>query len=270
MSVSPVVAQPPADMVMPQTPQLIFMVFVHLPFVVLLGFAIAAYLRHRTPVPLLFMAGGAVAAVFEPIVDVLGMCFFPRPGQWVGLELFDRPVPVFMWAVYSWFVGGQAFLLWQRMQRGSLTGRGLWTFWGISWGVNAVLELPGLLMGVYTYYGAQPFEVLGFPLWWPAINATMPVVAAFLAHKLWPHLAGWRVLMIVPIVPMADGMTNGAIGWPVWGALNTDLGYPATYPAALVTFALAGLTVWAVTRGLPIRTAAPLPAADDRSEPVSV
>lgn len=270
MANGPAFPQPPAGMVMPQTPQLIFLVFVHIPFVVLLALAVRAYVKDRSVAPLFFLAGGAFATVFEPIVDVLGLCFFPREAQWVGLEILGRPVPVFMWAVYSWFIGGQAFLLWQAMRRGILTRRRLWQFWGIAWVVNAALELPGLLMHVYTYYGAQPFEVFGFPLWWPAINATMPIAAAFAAHQLWPHLTGWRVLAIVPLVPMADGLINGAIGWPVWATLNTNVGYPGTYPAAMVTFALAAFTVWIITRGLPESTAKSTRTAGEPANAVRV
>jgi hypothetical protein len=251
------VPQPPVDMVMPPLQQTIFTVLVHIPFVILLGLAIRVYLRDRSPVPMLFMAGGLLATFMEPVVDVLGLCYFPRTGQWVGLETFGRPIPAFMWAVYSWFVGGQAFLFWRWMQRGTLTRHRMWQVWGITWLVNAVLELPGLLMGVYTYYGAQPFSVFGFPLWWPAINATMPVVAAYAVHRLWPHLTGAKVLFIVPLVPMADAMTNGALGWPVWNALNTGLGYAGTYPAALATFGLGVLAIWAITRGLPARRPEP-------------
>lgn len=247
------VAQPPTSMTMPAVGQTIFMIFVHIPWVVLFGYALHALIRHHSPVPLLFLAGGVFATFFEPIVDVLGMCFFPRDGQWIGLTSFDRPVPIFMWAVYSWFVGGQAFLWWRSMRRGTLTRGMVWRMWLLTWVVNAVLETPGLLMKVYTYYGKQPFDFWGFPLWWPAVNATMPLVAAYAAYRLWPHLTGWRVLAIIPIVPMADGLANGAIAWPIWTALNTGAGYVVTYLAGAVTIGLGCLVVWVIGVGFPSR-----------------
>jgi hypothetical protein len=244
--------QPPWDMVMNQTGQTVFTVFVIIPWVVLLALAGRALVRDRSAAPLLFMLGGMCSIVMEPVVDVMGMCFFPIHGQWVGLETFaGRPVPIFMWPVYSWFVGGQAFLLWRTLQRGTLTGPRLWRHWLTAWGVNIVLETPGVLMGVYTYYGAQPFNLWGLPLWWPAVNATMPVVAAFGVHKSWPHLRGWRLLAIVPLVPMADGLVNGGLAWPTWSALHSDVGYAATYPASILTIALAALAIWVLTNHLP-------------------
>ena len=48
----------------------------------------------------------------------------------------------------------------------------------------------------------------------------MPIVAGFLVYKLTPHLTGAKVLLIIALVPVADGATNGAIAWPVWTALE--------------------------------------------------
>jgi hypothetical protein len=252
------IAQPPSGLEMSAVGQTIFTIAVTIPWVVLFIVALRIWRRDHTPVPLLFMVGGALCILFEPIVDVLGMCWFPRINQWVGLEVFGRPIPVFMWPVYSWFVGGQAFLFWRAFQRG-MTRRSLWRWWLILMAVNVALESPGILMNVYTYYGPQPFNPWGLPLWWLAANATMPIVAAYLVHKLYPDLTGAKVLLIILLVPMADGATNGAISWPVFTALNTQLGFWATYPAAIATFGLAALVVWVLTRGLPVDGAAPGP-----------
>lgn len=245
------VPEPPWDMVMPPTAQLVFTVAVMLPWFVLTAMALRALIRDRQPVPLLFMIGGAFCIVFEPIVDVMGMVFFPIEGQWVGIHTFaGRPVPIFMWPVYSWFVGGQAFLFWQTMQRGTLTEAKVWKHWLIGWGVNIVLETPPLWAGVYTYFGPHPFNFWGLPLWWPAVNATMPLIAAFIVHKCWPHLGGWKVLYVIPIILMADGLVNGALAWPVWSALHSGYGYGLSYPAGLLTLALSALAIWLLAKGV--------------------
>jgi hypothetical protein len=263
------IAQPPVGLHMSATGQTIFTIAVTIPWVVLTVVAFRVWRREGTPVPLLFLIGGALCIVFEPIVDILGMCFFPRANQWVGLEVLGRPIPMFMWPVYSWFVGGQAFLFWRAFEKGMTRDR-LWRWWLVLMGVNVLLESPGILMHVYTYYGAQPFNPWGLPLWWLAVNGTMPIVAAFLVHKLLPHLTGAKLLLIVALVPMADGATNGAIAWPMWTALNTRLGMWATYPAALATFGLATLAIWVVTRGLPVRAAVPVPGISITREPARV
>jgi hypothetical protein len=252
------IAQPPVGLHMSPTGQTIFTIAVTIPWIVLTVVAFRVWRREGSPVPLLFMIGGAVCILFEPIVDVLGMCFFPRANQWVGIETFGRPIPLFMWPVYSWFVGGQAFLFLRAFQKGMTRDR-LFRWWLILMGVNVLLESPGILMKVYTYYGAQPLNPWGLPLWWLVVNATMPIVAAFVVYKLLPYLTGARVLLIVALVPMADGATNGAIAWPMWTALNTRLGFWATYPAAAITFALGALLVWGLTRALPVDAVAAAP-----------
>jgi hypothetical protein len=57
---------------------------------------------------------------------------------------------------------------------------------------------------------------------------------------------------------IADGITNGGIAWPVWIALGTDIGYLVTYPAALLTFCLAALTIWGIATQLPEKVLLPM------------
>jgi hypothetical protein len=72
----------------------------------------------------------------------------------------------------------------------------------------------------------------------------MPIVGAALIYRLRPRLNGWAILAVIPIVPMADALTNAAAGFPLWVALNTRLGYGWTYPVGTVTCLLAVLVVW--------------------------
>lgn len=244
--------EPPWEMAMPQGWQTLYTIAVTIPWMVFIFIAVRRYFQVRDVAPALFLIGGLCCTIMEPIVDVMGMCFFPVDGQWVGFETFEgRPIPIWMFPIYSWFVGGQAYLLWRRMQKGTLTNTGLFKHWFIAWGVNIILETPGLLVGVYTYYGPHAFNFWGLPLWWPSVNATMPVIAAFIIHKSWVHIQGWKLLTIIPILPIADGLVNGGVAWPTWSALHSGNGLAATYPAAVLTIALGMLSVWLVSNGLP-------------------
>jgi hypothetical protein len=148
--------------------------------------------------------------------------------------------------VYAWFVGGQAFLLYWLFKRG-VTTRQLFLFWvGIAL-VNAAVEIPGLWIHVYAYYGDHPFTVLRFPLWWVFCNTLMPMTAATFAYKLGPVLRGWRLAMLIPLVPMSDGLANGAVSWPTWLALNSGHGYALTYPAAFVSLGLSAIAVYVLS-----------------------
>jgi hypothetical protein len=241
------VPQPPSHMVMPATAQAVFTLFIFAPLGVAIGIAIRNLVRGDGPLLLFCLIGGAVAAVFEPIVDVLGLVYFPRSGSWVAFETMGRPVPLLIAFVYPWYVGGQGYLAYRLFQRG-IDRMGVFRLWAIFFAVNIALETPGLIPGVYTYYGRQPFDFWGFPLWWGFVNPVMPLVAGALIVRLRPYLgSGWRLLGIVPLIPIADGVANAATAWPMWATLNTDLPSVATYAAAIVTLGLALYAVWVIS-----------------------
>jgi hypothetical protein len=228
-------------MAMPQLPQLVFLVANTL--ICALAFAYAERQRRRTgsAVGFLLLLAGAATVINEPVVDVLGLCWFAKQGS-IGLfSAWGVTIPAFMLPVYCWYVGGQSLYAYGAMQEG-ITANRLYRLYGIFALVNVALELPGLNMGIYAYYGKQPFEVLGFPLWWPICNALMPIVMAALVHVLLPLLRGMNRLLIILLGPMAAGMTNGAIGIPVWVALNSSAPAWVGYCAALVSLVL-GLTL---------------------------
>jgi hypothetical protein len=226
-------------------------------FGVMLSFAVREVGRGRGPVFLYCLIGGAIAVIWEPIVDVLGQCWLPTRGQhWEAFTLLGRHVPLMMPFVYSWFVGGQGYLFYRIFQRG-IDRRQLFQLWAVVLVVNIALESPGIIADVYTYYGKQPFDIWGFPLWWGFINPLMPMIAGALIYKLRDHLSGFgEALAIVAIIPMADGIANAAAGWPVIAALNTNVGYVGTWIGSLITLGLAAFIVWIV--GLVVATPVPV------------
>ncbi len=204
--------------------------------------------RGRGPVLLWFLLGGFLACLWEPIVDVLGQCWLPSRGQhWEAFTLLNRHVPLMMPFVYSWFVGGQAYLFYRLFERGT-TRRRLFELWGLVFLVNIALETPGIATDVYTYYGKQPLDLWGFPLWWGFVNPLMPMIAATLVLRLRSHITSGAMLAVatILIVPSADGVANAFAAWPVIAALNTDVGYAGTWIASFVTLGLAAFVVWII------------------------
>ncbi|KAL4809782.1 hypothetical protein BDV18DRAFT_156167 [Aspergillus unguis] len=243
--------EPPEGMVMPYGAQLFFTIATHIPVVISVVLGVYNIIKKKSPALLYFAIGGYVSSLFEAIVDVNGMCYFPLDGQFVGIYNYDRAIPVFVVSTYSWFMGSQGYLFKLSLDSGRLTKARLWQGWVTTMLINFFLEFPMLLLGLYVYYGAQPFKVLGFPLWWLFVNTMIPMSGGFIVHKLSPLLQGWRSLLIILIVPMADGFSNAAIGFPMWCALNSEMGYEATYPAFFATAGLAILTVSVISSYLP-------------------
>jgi hypothetical protein len=217
-------------------------------FAVMVAFALRELARGKGPIFLCCLIGGAIAVLWEPIVDVLGQCWLPSRGQhWEAFTLLNRHIPLMMPFVYSWFVGGQGYLFYRIFDRG-IDRRRLFQLWGLVFLVNICLETPGIATNVYTYYGKQPMDLWGFPLWWGFINPLMPMIAGALIYRLKPLLTqAWLIVAVIAIIPCSDGIANAAAGWPVIAALNTDVGYVGTWIASFITLGLAAALVWIVS-----------------------
>lgn len=229
--------QPPVDMVMPFMPQMIFGFGNVVPIAIALFFCFRYLRSHGSAFGFLFLAAGALTVFNEPVVDVLGLCWFPRHGTWPLFEAWGVKIPWWMLPVYTWYVGGQAFYVYRRFEDG-ITTRGLFRLYLTFAVVNALLETPGLWLGVYAYYGEQPFQFLKFPYWWAIVNALMPMTTAALVFRLRPLLTGMRQFAIVPMGLMAAALTNGAAAVPVWVALNSGAGPVVTHLAALASLGM--------------------------------
>lgn len=243
----PTVPFPPTDGAMDATYQLVFSGVVTLVCLVVIFYAVRDWRRTGSPIALLILAGGALCVFEEPIVDIMGLCWFFRDGQWILMEPFGRPIPVWMLPVYTAYVGGQAWYTLNRLERG-ITTSGIWKLYLSYAAINVLLEEPPLYLGLYTYYGdAQPLQLGLLPLWWPAVNALMPIVSAAAIYRLKPYMGGIGLLLIVPLMPMADAVANAAVGLPVWTALNSSGGLWVTTGGAILTILLALKLVWILT-----------------------
>ncbi|OAL50330.1 hypothetical protein IQ07DRAFT_587007 [Pyrenochaeta sp. DS3sAY3a] len=246
-------SRPPADLAIPHNEQLIATALTCVPVVYFLGVIFKALAR-GDPTPFWFIVGGTVASAFEPIVDVMGFCFFPREGNWIAFEFFGRPIPYFVPPCYAWFVGGQAYWFFTIISQKETTRPDVWKLWIKSFSANLLLEYPAMALGMYTYYGHQPINIAGFPLWFPAIHATSPIMSAITVYLVRPHLVGFKSWIIGAIVCCTYGMANCGLGWPVWCALSMDRGPVVSNIAALMTAILIATTIWLLSLAIPDKT----------------
>lgn len=237
-----------------------------------LGVLVTAILvarRRHTPIPVLFLAGGALTVGYEPIVDTLGKCYLPVDYQLTLFTVLNRPMPLYAILVYSAFFGGFALMSWNHLHSGG-DPRGLWRKYAIAIGVNTFLfETPAVsVFHVYTYYGHQPFDFWGFPLWWPFVNTAGPLAAGAVVFVLQRYLGmhGPRLLALaLLLIPITDGMSNGASAYPTWMALNADIPVWLVWVAGALTVTLAVLEVHAVVQILKrLQTAAPRRTVDHK------
>jgi hypothetical protein len=238
--------QPP-DLHMPGGAQTFFFFALLLPMLGLGAYAVRLWRREDDPVPVLCVLGGLVCTVFEPIVDVLGLCWYPRHGQMKLFETFGRPIPVPVLFGYAWAMGGMTVVALRLIRRHGVEA--LFRFYPLLLLVTVPFELIANNTHFYVYYGNQPLRLFEWPVWWAPVNMAVPVVAAVLITRLRPYLTGARVALVAALVVFADGGVNAAVAWPVWSALNApDLPTPIVQLAGVATIALAFLVVWLVTR----------------------
>ncbi|HEY1971451.1 MAG TPA: hypothetical protein VGH89_26085 [Pseudonocardia sp.] len=248
---------PPADFVVDQTGQAIFTYAQIIPVTVCLVIALRQVRRHREPAMLLCLLGGLAAGLVEPVLDVSTNVWLgsPAQGQWSAFDTLGHPFPLWTLGSYTWYVGGQGFLVYHLLStRGLARGRQvLWLCFGLSIVTDFVLEEPGMALGVYQYYGPQALKPWHLPLFWLAANSAIPVVLGVVLHRLRPRLTRWKTLLIVPTVPIVAGGVWGATLFPVANAQNTATPLPMTIIqlAGLATVALAVLCVWLVSQVLP-------------------
>jgi hypothetical protein len=111
---------------------------------------------------------------------------------------------------------------------------------------DIVLEFFWIRGGLYDYFGPQPFEVLGFPLYWAFLNTAYLFVVGYAFYLAQNRLTGRRLLLGIPITVVGFGVLYG-LAWPTWIAMNI-VGGPAWLMWVTATGTMAGSAylVWLV------------------------
>lgn len=189
----------------------------------------------------LVLIGGGLSVFFEPFGDRLGMIWHASIGQWTLLHMYGHYVPVWMLATYYWYVGAQTLFVIRRI-RGGAPSAELWRLYWIFIAMDAVLELPTLwVTDVYTYFGNQPFwwpPYVPLPAWYLVLNGLLPLAAARAVTYLLSFNRDGYLWFIPVAIPMSLFAVYGATAWPVWAALNSDVGTTGSYGGGVATIAL--------------------------------
>lgn len=254
---------PIPPLVMPATAQAVVTAVVGLIAMAALVAAVVLGRRHRTPLYLVVLLGGALASIDEPVADLLGGCMHPQTGGWTAFSTFDRPIPVWVVLAYGLFFGAVPLILLALMRGGDARRRFVAGI-GVIFAANLLIELPVIGAGMYVYYAEQPFKVFGFPLYWLFINsagvATIAVVLVRLGHRFRGARLGWALLL-----PPAAQIAAYLVGMPAFSMYNTDADSPWKWLGAVATMLLGALVLRELSRLVPGGTATA--AALDASVP---
>jgi hypothetical protein len=227
----------PAHLVMPHIPQIFYTSMWAAIALCFLIYAAVQLWRRRDPLALVLLAGGMIAYFNEPIDDLLGLVWHPRPGQWVAVNTFG-PAPVWGVFVYIALFGGIPYLMLLAFRRG-VTRRQVWAWIGVFWIADIAVEIPAIASGMYQYYGDPPMQVAGLPLYWFAVNIGGPIETAAILLVAGGWFIGWRVLLLLPVPMVLDAAGSVGMGWPIFSALHAEAATPLKYLAALATITMA-------------------------------
>lgn len=205
--------------------------------------------RHGPALPLLIL-GGALSGLMEPWLDNIVLYRWPPHQNLAAFEAFGRTIPWFVLIGYGWYCGALPYVTARYLRRG-FTANTIWALLGIivvidflAIGLSAWLDVSG-------FFGDPPLRILGYPLWWAAIDGLHVILAGSIALLLIPHLRGWTLGFLVVLPSMALGASTGIVAWPVSIAINSQWPDPAKYLCAFATIGLSLAAVWGITRVLP-------------------
>lgn len=225
----------------------IYTVFLAALFVGVVGWLIFEAVRRRSALPILLLVGGAVTSLQEPMLDVLGLVWWPENLPGPAFTIFDRPMPYLVPIGYTFYVAGGAYVVY-RLIAGGTSARKLFKVALALEAADIFFEMPWLSLGVYEYYGSQPFEVFEFPLWWAPVNGTAPFLAGLVLYVLLPRLEGWRIALAAAVPPLCWAGVYGASAWPTFAALNADVPEVVEWVAATVTMVIATAITWLIAQ----------------------
>jgi hypothetical protein len=202
-------------------------------------------IRHRDVLALTLILSGAISCVAcEVVLDLVGMVWYPTDTGPFAFTMFGRSLPLWVVFGYGWYYGAASYLLYRGLTRGWKLGKVMW-FVAAEAVLDWAMESTLIPLGLYRYYGPQPFNFYGFPFWWMIPNAAVSVIGGVLVYLARPYLQGWRMLAALAIVPAADAAVYFGANWPTFSTLNTDVPAVIRSIGAALGTGLTLLAVWA-------------------------
>lgn len=233
------IASPPVDMQAPETLGWVFTVFFVMQIVPAAGYYVLRSVRE--PVPFLALLGGLGAALGEAMLDALTLLWWPTNIPLTAFTAFDVEVPAYALMGYCLFLGAGCYWVYEQIRDGK-GARAVWVAAAVFFVADLVYEPPFISMGLYEYYGPQPMEVAGFPLYWGFLNTMVVIVGGWLFFLFEDRMVGAGRLIALVIPMFALGPLIGA-AWPTFLTLHMDVPELARWTAAAYSI---WLSVWAV------------------------
>lgn len=204
--------------------------------------------RKRGPILPLIMLGTSVSAIIlESVFDNTLLYWWPTDNPLTLFHSYGREIP---WSVvigYAWLFGGAAYFLWRKFERGITMGQAATYFL-----ILVFIDWLAISIAQWTnqsaFYGNQPFQLLGSPLWFSFADATGGFALGAAMYGLIPHLTGPRKLLLLLFPTFIYGGVLGATTAPVAQALNSGWSSPVVWLCGAATIALCCILTYVLAR----------------------
>jgi hypothetical protein len=175
----------------------------------------------REMIGLLMLVSGLLAATFEPLADLVGVLWFASDNIAITIELMGRHIPLYVVVGYMFFFGLISYIDYRAIALGMARKYFLISM-ATAFGFDWFLQSTGASFSLYEYYGNDPFRILGAPVWWFTMDIVSTLLIAYLLFTLRHRLVGWGRLLVIGIVPVVYAGWNGAAGFPIFIAKNSN------------------------------------------------
>jgi hypothetical protein len=227
---------------MPHQWEMVFLIAVSLVALFGIGWAVVKWRRSGDALPFAVLAGGTACCIAEPLVDALGQCWYPRGQILQAFELMGYPIPWFSVVGYMMAFGAYTLFTMEILERKG--PQALWGTWIGGIAFMMMFEFFAVTTKSYVYYGVQPLRILDFPVWWDFVNSLVTVTAAVVLAASRQWLTGWRMLLVIPLLPIIDAAANAAPALPTWVVLKSDVPVFVMQAAGVLTCIIAACLVW--------------------------
>ncbi|QDX80652.1 hypothetical protein B9N43_04970 [Denitratisoma sp. DHT3] len=256
MNAYPFPIEAPREMIMPAATQLGFLSIFGAIFGILLLLSVWQAATRREPLLLFLLIGGCAMAMLEPICNVLAGAYHPEIGQITAFESISRKMPWHIVVLYADYYAlfGLAFMRYREL---GMTRRGFWRVFWITAVLAFMLEvIPVHYTGLWAYFGPQPFNIGGLPLWWYVVNPTCLIGGCAFTALATQGMAGWRRWPVAILLPASGiGFFMGSAAPVIMalnsGSSNTELGGLITIGFALCLMAAVARLLFPETEKVP-------------------
>jgi hypothetical protein len=201
--------------------------------------------RRRPYLPLMLL-GGLVATLTEPLLDNAVLFGWPHNVYLPVLQANGHQYPLYVPLGFVWFDGGLVYGFYRWFERG-VTARQIWIVAAGFIALDLPLNTSPHWFHFAGFFGPQPMDILGYPLYWIGCDVALFMVGGALLWWLIPRLHGRSAAVIVLVPGLVQGLVVGAIAWPIAWALRADVAQSVRWLAGFATLGLAAVIVWLVT-----------------------